>query len=453
MSKSLEKCNHSDANSERASYSIGRDVTQSQLSDEQQHALQRMRSGANVFLTGEAGSGKSFVVKHFRRELDEKEFPTLASTGAAAVLVGGRTFHSFFGLGILEGGPEATIERALRNRRVVRRLQKIQGFIVDEVSMLSAETLATAQRLCRLARESDEPWGGAQVIAVGDFAQLPPVTPYRQQRRWAFESPAWQHSQFEVICLKQNHRAQSAEFLKVLNEVRLGKLTEDSIEYLNNRVVDWITDDELGTRLFPRLNQTQAFNGERLEALEGEEIVFETAYSGRSTAIEQLKKMAPIPEYLAMKIGAYVMLRTNDPKQRWVNGTTGTIVDITDEDLQIELESGRTVKVEQMAFSMMDAEGNPVATATNFPISLAYAITIHKSQGLTLHQSFIDLNGLWEPGHAYVALSRNVTPEGMHILRWDPSSIKADPRVFQYYSQLDSTQGEGFEEEPFLPSI
>ncbi|MEO0335216.1 MAG: AAA family ATPase, partial [Pseudomonadota bacterium] len=106
-------------------------MTQGQLSDEQQHALQRMRAGANVFLTGEAGSGKSYVVKHFRRELDEKEFPTLASTGAAAVLVGGRTFHSFFGLGILEGGAEATIDRALRNRRVVRRLQKIQGFIVD----------------------------------------------------------------------------------------------------------------------------------------------------------------------------------------------------------------------------------------------------------------------------------------------------------------------------------
>jgi ATP-dependent DNA helicase PIF1 len=412
-----------------------------------------MRSGANVFLTGEAGSGKSFVVNHFRRELDEKEFPTLASTGAAAVLVGGRTFHSFFGLGILEGGPEATIERALRNRRVVRRLQRIQGFIVDEVSMLSAETLATAQRLCRLARESDEPWGGVQVIAVGDFAQLPPVTPYRQVRKWAFESLAWQHTQFEVICMKQNHRAQSVEFLSVLNQVRLGQLSPEATEYLNNRVVDWITDDELGTRLFPRLNQTEAFNGERLEALEGEEIIFETAYSGRQAAIEQLKKVAPVPEYLSMKVGAYVMLRTNDPKQRWVNGTTGTIVDITDEELLIELESGRTVKVEQMAFSLMDAEGQPVATATNFPISLAYAITIHKSQGLTLHQSFIDLQGLWEPGHAYVALSRNVTPEGLHILRWDPSSIKADPKVFNYYSQIGSSEAEVCLSEPTPPGF
>jgi ATP-dependent DNA helicase PIF1 len=240
-------------------------------------------------------------------------------------LVGGRTFHSFFGLGILEGGPEATIERALRNRRVVRRLQRIQGFIVDEVSMLSAETLATAQRLCRLARESDEPWGGVQVIAVGDFAQLPPVTPYRQVRKWAFESLAWQHTQFEVICMKQNHRAQSVEFLSVLNQVRLGQLSPEATEYLNNRVVDWITDDELGTRLFPRLNQTEAFNGERLEALEGEEIIFETAYSGRQAAIEQLKKVAPVPEYLSMKVGAYVMLRTNDPKQRWVNGTTAPL--------------------------------------------------------------------------------------------------------------------------------
>ena len=166
-----------------------------------------------MFLTGEAGAGKSFVIREFRRSLDEKNFPTLASTGAAAVLVGGRTFHSFFGLGIMEGGAEATLQRALGDRRVVRRMQKIDGFIVDEVSMLSADTLAVAERICQLARDDHRPWGGVKAIVVGDFAQLPPVTRWGQQRIWAFESHAWLKSEFESIYLSENHRTGEKDFI------------------------------------------------------------------------------------------------------------------------------------------------------------------------------------------------------------------------------------------------
>ncbi len=410
--------------------------TESQLSGEQLLALETLCGPRNVFLTGEAGAGKSFVIRHFRKNLNEKTFPTLASTGAAAVLVGGRTFHSFFGLGIMEGGVEATVQRALGDRRVVKRLQGIDGFIVDEVSMLSSETLAVAERLCQLARENSSSWGGVKVIMVGDFAQLPPVTPYGQRRVWAFESEAWFKSELQAIYLRENHRTGERSFLNALNKIRMGRIEDETSEFLNSRLVSDEEQTQYGTRLFPKVAQAAAYNEMRLEQLPGQTQVFDSVYLGRPSLIERMKAVAPLPEKLQLKKGAFVMLRVNDPRQRWVNGTTGYIRSLSSDELEVELENGRNITLEKSTFSMLDAEGQVVAGVTNFPISLAYAITIHKAQGLTLSHLYVDLHGLWEPGHAYVAISRSNSSQGLHIMRWSPDSFKADPKVAQFYSQL-----------------
>lgn len=407
-----------------------------QLSDEQAYALERLQGDGNIFLTGEAGAGKSHVIREFRKNLDEKCFPTLASTGAAAVLVGGRTFHSFFGLGIMEGGPEATLQRALGDKRVVRRLQNLEGFIVDEVSMLSADTLAVAERICQMARDDYRPWGGVKAIVVGDFAQLPPVTRWGQQRVWAFESEAWLRSEFESIYLRENHRTGEQDFLRTLNQVRMGEVNDETSEFLNSRLISEGEQAVFGTRLFPRVVQTQKYNEHRLQDLAGEAEEYESTYIGRASMVEKLRKLAPLPEVIELKKDAYVMIRTNDPKKRWVNGTTGYVRSMDADGLDVELESGRMVTVEKTTFSMLDAEGEVVASVTNFPISLAYAITIHKAQGLTLSHLYVDLHNLWEPGHAYVALSRSTSAKGLNILRWDPASVKVDPKVKAFYSEL-----------------
>lgn len=408
----------------------------------QERAYESLSGTGNVFLTGGAGSGKSFLVRYFLKDKSTKEFPVLASTGAAAVLVGGRTFHSFFGLGILEGGPEATIEKAARNRQVVRRLKKINGFIVDEVSMLSGVILATAEIICRRVRDSDEPWGGLRVIAVGDFAQLPPVERNSSAKSWAFQHPVWTWSGFKTEYLRTQTRCRDEEYMRILNKVREGNVTQEVVDYLNSKIV---TGDQefTGTRLFPRRDQTDHFNLKKLNELKTPLIKLETVYTGQARLVEQLKKVAPIPEVLHLKENALVMIRQNDPQGRWVNGTTGYVEKMSTEmggmfvkALKIRLLNGRLAELEKQSFTLLDADGEVVASATNFPVSLAYASTIHKAQGATLDRLWVDLKQLWEPGQAYVALSRISQGSDLWVEAWQPRAIRTDPHVTQFYDDI-----------------
>lgn len=403
----------------------------------QELAYQALQSAGNVFLTGGAGSGKSFLVRYFLKNKDLREFPVLASTGAAAVLVGGRTFHSFFGLGIMEGGVEATVEKAARNRQVVRRLKKITGFVVDEISMLSGETVRAAEIICRRVRDSDLPWGGLRVVAVGDFAQLPPVERFGSSRRgWAFLDPVWPWSGFQTCYLQTQTRCLDEEFMKILAHVRKGVVNTDVANYLNSKI-GMAPETFDGTRLFPKREETERFNLRKLESLPGAPHIFETIYSGEVRALESLKKYAPIPDVIVLKEGALVMLRQNDPQQRWVNGSQGTVEKIQPHKLQITLLNGRRIEIEKSTFSLLDAEGEVLAAALNFPVSLAWASTIHKAQGSTLERMSVNLSQLWEPGQAYVALSRLTRGQELVVEKWEPRSIRVDPAVVQFYSEFE----------------
>jgi ATP-dependent exoDNAse (exonuclease V) alpha subunit len=407
------------------------------LTECQETASALLEGSENVFLTGGAGTGKSFLLRYFMRGKSSQEFPILASTGAAAVLVGGRTFHSFFGLGIMEGGVEATVEKASRNRQVVRRLKKIRGFVVDEVSMLSGETLRAAEIIARRVRDSELPWGGLRVVAVGDFAQLPPVERHGSRvRGWAFLDPVWQWSAFRTCHLRTQSRCLDDEFMQILAAVREGVVTPSVKEYLDARTR--LTPAEFeGTRLFPRRDETERFNLQKLDGLGAKLHVFETIYAGEARALESLKKYAPIPDSLALKEGALVMLRQNDPQQRWVNGSTGHITRIQPHVLFIELLNGRRIEIEKASFSLMDAEGDVLASALNFPVSLAWASTIHKAQGATLDRMAVNLSQLWEPGQAYVALSRLRQGTDLSVEKWETRSIRVDPQVVAFYREIE----------------
>lgn len=405
------------------------------FNDSQREAYAKLQMEDRVFLTGGAGTGKSFLIREFLKSRDPKDFPVLASTGAAAVLVGGRTFHSFFGLGIMEGGFEQTIEKALGDNKLHSRLNNIEGFILDEVSMIPASAFRAAEAICRLSIDPSTPWGGLKVIAVGDFHQLPPVNMHSQSKEWCFLDDSWRASEFIELELSENMRASESDFLDILSDLRNGEVTERLEKFLNARMISPPEDQDL-VHLYPRKKKVDDYNLLRLEEIEDASVKYPTEYHGEKRYLEQIKKVSPVPTELVFKIGAFVMVRQNDPVGRFVNGSLGYVREMYDETIDIELTNGRFVRLEKSNFSMQNADGNTVAVARNFPLSLAYSTTIHKAQGSTLERMVVDIASLWEPGHAYVALSRATNPSDLYITNWDRKSIKASREVKSFYNSF-----------------
>lgn len=406
------------------------------LSSCQEKAWGALQGRDNIFLTGAAGTGKSFLLRKFLEGKPSALFPVVASTGVAAILVGGRTFHSFFGLGILEGGAERAARKAHANKKVLTRLRCAHGIVIDEVSMLAGEALRAAEIVARHARGNNAPWGGLQIIAVGDFAQLPPVNAADTSKDWAFRSDVWAKTLFLPALLRTCVRTKEEEFLRVLNFIREGIVNEEVTNFLDTKVTPASLSFS-GTRLFPHRATAEMYNRRKLDELPDVVTVCDTVYSGQERYVDQLRKNCPVPETLHLKRNALVMLRKNDAAMRYVNGSLGTLKRIDADCLVIKLFTGETVEIEKSVFGALDGNGNEVAFAENFPINLAWASTIHKSQGATLDAIFVDLSRLWEPGQAYVALSRVRSATGVFVEKWHPRSIIAEPQVMDFYREMD----------------
>lgn len=391
----------------------------------------------NIFLTGGPGTGKSFLIAEYLKH-EMHDIPVIASTGAAAILLGGRTFHSFFGLGIMQGGPGAVFERALKNPRLKSRLKKLTTVVIDEISMLSTDALNAAEKITRVLRDNPRPWGGVRIIAVGDFAQLPPITkgPFKE---WCFLSEAWARSRFKKVELLEVKRTEDREYLEVLEDIRWGRTTPRVEAFLNQRLLGEELPEADVPHIFPRRAETEAFNKSRLDEIVHPAHRYETEYGGADAYVERMMKDAPVPPVLELKKDALVMLRINDPKQRFVNGTIGRVSELSEFYLLVNI-NGRDVEIEPFTFVMLDADGEEAAYAINFPVTLAYASTIHKIQGTTLEKAHISLKSLWEPGQAYVALSRTRRVDGLTLMGWDRHSIKADPVVEAFYRSNAETE-------------
>ncbi len=410
---------------------------QAELTTCQTSALDKLEREGNIFLTGAAGTGKSFLLDQYLRDKSSLSFPIVASTGAAAVIIGGRTFHSFFGLGIMEGGLHAAVLRASKNKRLITLLLSAQCVIIDEISMLSGTTLYAAEQIARRVRGRDEPWGGLRIIAVGDFAQLPPVTPAGQQKDWAFMHDVWRTSDFHPALLSTVMRTQESEFLTILNHVRKGEVNDHVRDFLN-RHMDATEEQEEGTRLYAHRAKAEEYNLRRLDSLTARLHSFRTVYEGNEQYLENAKRAMPIPDELHLKENSLVMMRKNDVSfgRLYVNGSLGHVVQIDDEELHIRLLTGETIQVQREKFSYLDGDGRELLGAWNFPVTLAWATTIHKAQGASLDRMTVDLSSLWEPGQAYVALSRVRGASGLSIERWSPNGIRAEPLVTQLYDVL-----------------
>lgn len=410
------------------------------LNDGQIKALKTCVTNQHVFLTGGAGTGKSFLVSRYRKMMEKMgvSVPVVASTGAAAVLVGGQTFHRFFGL---DGARDvdALVNRALAREYLWHRLNNVSAIILDEVSMLPGYAFEAAYRISQRIRRSSEPWGGLGVLAVGDFRQLPPVVrQFEGPTPWAFLTKAWEETGFVPVMLTEPVRSTDKDFVAVLNDARIGALTDRAVKFLNERTVG--NADLDAPRVFARKTDVEGYNQTKLNELSGPMVSQSTVYSGHDRYTDELRKNAPVPERLVFRRGALVMMRKNDKDDSYVNGSLGHIVDFIGAGgalgIVVKLLAGPTVTVSQSKFMLTDEYGEVLATCENFPMTLAWATTIHKSQGATMDAALLDLAGLWEPGQLYVALSRVRSPSGVHVISWDPRAFKKDRKVSQFHKEL-----------------
>lgn len=401
----------------------------------QTDAINLLKSKDNVFISGPAGTGKSFLINHYISNYSPRT-PIVASTGMAAILVGGQTFHSFFGLGRMDLNDSVIIENAKKFFPLVRRISKTRELILDEVSMLPGKAFTLADKICQAVKGNSLPFGGIRVIITGDFFQLPPVI-INGPSDWVFNTPTWKNLKMTPILLEEILRTKDEEFLKVLQSVRNGEITENVKDFLNKRTLPREKfQDFVGTRIFSRTKSVEEYNKLKFDEIKSEEITLKTTYTGSSENILRLKKNLIIGDNVKIKIGAFVMVRVNNQKKGYINGTLGHMSDHDHLFLKIKTLGGRFIYVEKHTFELKNGDGNVVATATNFPISLAYAITIHKSQGASIDVALMDIRKLWESGQAYTALSRLKSGDGLHLVGWDEKSIRVSPEVIDFYKNL-----------------
>ena len=406
-----------------------------------------MKCGHNVFLTGAAGTGKTYVIRGYISYLrDHGIFPTIvAPTGIAASHIGGMTIHSCFGLGIFDGEPDTHyLNRCLTKQGVKKRLQDMEVLIVDEVSMLSPPLGRVIDELLRMAKDTEEPFGGIQVILSGDFFQLPPINRGSSERCYIWQDELWHELSLKMCYLQKSYRQNDDALLNLLNEIRRNEVSETSLEHLRSRYLQTPQTGFHMTKLYTHNADIDRINAEELEKLGGEERMFNTEGVGNRAKIEKLISTSLMQDPLFLKKGALVMFVKNSPEGRFVNGTLGKVIEFDkDNGYPIIETKDTTILAAPMEWTDVDEHGDTVASVSQVPLRLAWAITIHKSQGMTLDAAEIDLSRTFEVGQGYVALSRLRSLAGLKLIGMNQNALMTAPELLeedarmQYQSRED----------------
>jgi len=409
-------------------------------------------AGRNCFLTGMAGTGKSTTLRAFIRD-SVKRVDVTAPTGVAALNVGGMTIHRFCGMML---GPqwgqanEEYFEILKRDPRKAilagfNRVRRCEVLVIDEISMLPGRQFDFVEFLFRRLRGRDEPFGGCQVIATGDFLQLPPVRVLADGHQnapydWAFQSRAWEAAEFKTISLEIVRRQDEPAFVRALSEFRLGHVWGDTARLLQSRVRSFPPAGM--PRLFTHNVQVDKWNTFQLSELPGEETILKAEQTGPEHQREFLTKNLVTPAMLQLKPGAMVMFTVNknesgkrDPL--FVNGQIGIVERVNDAEEPSEMDrvwvksNSQVIEVERFTWRY-DSNDPEAATFSQFPLRLAWAMTIHKSQGLTLDAAYLDIRAAREPGQAYVAVSRVRTLAGLQFKEWF-KGVHVSPEAIDFY--------------------
>ena len=412
----------------------------------QAEALSILKTGANVFLTGEPGSGKTHTINEYVSYLRGQgiEPAITASTGIAATHIRGMTIHSWSGIGIKNKLDKYDLDRIASTKHIVRRVGRAKVLIIDEISMLLPETFSMIDAVCREIKQSMEPFGGIQIVLVGDFFQLPPVVKkikdesgqeeifVKDAPRFAYSSFVWKKINPFICYLTQQYRQDDADFLGVLSAIRKNIFNEGHLRHIEKRKIAANEAPKDVPKLFSHNADVDRTNDEILRKLPGKEEIFEMSSRGHQSMVMALKRGCLSPETLRLKVGTAVMFTKNNPKEGFVNGTLGRVESFSgysNEPIVIT-RSGRRIEVGVEDWTMEEG-GRILARITQIPLRLAWAITVHKSQGMSLDEAVMDLHDVFEYGQGYVALSRVRRLSGLHLLGWNPRAFRVHPEVLE----------------------
>jgi ATP-dependent DNA helicase PIF1 len=458
------------------------------LSPEQQYALDLFNNGENLFITGPGGTGKTKLISYFVRSAEERgvKIDVCALTGCAALLLncGARTLHSWSGVRLAKGSREKIIAGIMKNRRAISNWKKAKILVIDEVSMMSEKIFELCDDIGRVVRKINRPFGGIQLVLTGDFYQLPPVGTVGEPdtERFCFESERWVN-----IFKPENHiqlhtmfRQKDPKYREILLQVRKGELSEENAEILQTRVKRQYNAEEnegcVLTKLFPVRSRAEYINQLMYAKIDQEEKVYPcnrktncTSYveSGtpiktadilrcdmltakeKETHLEQLMTSSPATESLSLKIGTAVMCLVNlDLEAGICNGSQGVIIKFVQAgqgSISASTVLGELAPVVRFTNGCVrvierhvwQSDEYPSLYISQYPLCLAWALTIHKIQGATMAMAEMDLgNAIFEYGQTYVALSRIQTLEGLYLSAFHPQRIKANPKVRAFYDSL-----------------
>ncbi|KKU98883.1 MAG: hypothetical protein UY32_C0012G0012 [Candidatus Jorgensenbacteria bacterium GW2011_GWC1_48_8] len=403
----------------------------------QKEAFEILKAGHNVYLTGAAGSGKTYLLNEYIEFLRKKKTDVgiTASTGIAATHLGGITIHSWAGIGISRTASDKEVRMFAANRRVAKRLAKTETLIIDEVSMLDAARLSLVDRVARAVR-GKEPFGGMQVVLCGDFFQLPPVANENEPPpQFAYRSTAWEELGLKVCYLDEQHRHGDEKLSEVLNAIRRTEVNESIRIRLRGRCDANLPNGRV-TKLYSHNADVDAENFRELQRLPGEEVNYRMETHGVPAIVQSLKNGCLAPENLVLKKDAVVMFVKNNFEKGYANGTLGRVVGFSEEGHpRVITLKGRNISVSPESW-MVEENGKRLAKITQIPLRLAWAITIHKSQGITLDAALIDLSAAFERGMGYVALSRVRTLDGMKLLGFNEKSLEVHPEILEFDAEL-----------------
>ncbi|CAK9819368.1 ATP-dependent DNA helicase PIF1 [Anthophora quadrimaculata] len=407
--------------------------TRTEISEEQARILQTILNGRNVFFTGSAGTGKSFLLKKIIAALPPAVTVATASTGVAACHIGGITLHQFAGIGIGTANLERCYQMASRNAILWR---KTKHLIIDEISMVDGEYFDKIEAVARYIRKNERPFGGIQLILCGDFFQLPPVSSRDKKAKFCFESDTWEkcvHFNFE---LKTVYRQNDPKFINILNNIRIGRITDEIAEVLKATAKQKIESNGiLATRLCSHVNEAEEINEFQLNELKGEPKIYMAQDSDQSMSAV-LNQQLNVPGKLILKVGSQVMLLKNiNVSNGLVNGARGIIVKFEDNIPVVQFKSGTLYHAKLEKWSLRTTTG-AIIHRKQVPLKLAWAFSIHKSQGLTLDCVEMCLTRVFDAGQSYVALSRAQSLQSLRVLDFNNQQVWAHSDVLRFYKKF-----------------